>query len=508
MHRPPLLTKILATLGPASSEPAMVRHLVDEGVSVFRLNFSHGSFDDFERLLVTVREASRELGKPIGVLGDLCGPKLRLGDVQPEGIDLEVGDTVVFFDPPEDAAPHVATDLLADQNGGPRARFSLNQRDVLGDLTEGHRLLIDDGYVRTLVTEIIGTGPDRRVAAQVTHGGKVTRAKGVNFPDTELNVPSITDYDWQCVSWAVANGVDFLALSFVRKADDVTQLRARLEALRVEGDPRIPIVPKIEKPEALRELEPIIEVADAVMVARGDLGVELDVAEVPAIQKRIIDRSHDYGKPVIVATQMLQSMIEESTPTRAEVSDVANAIYDGADSVMLSGETAVGLYPEQAVHYMARIAETTFVDIQQRRANEPGGKPPRRLRESRYRTAALAHGVSTMVKDLEALAIVVWSQHGGGARYLSQNRPLRPIVAFTSSMAACRQMTLYYGVFPVYVEQPPSQEEFLKQVDRWMIARQWGEPGDPLVVVLGEPLGTSGVTNIIRVHYLGDAAET
>ncbi|MFW6031785.1 MAG: pyruvate kinase, partial [Phycisphaeraceae bacterium] len=292
----------------------------------------------------------------------------------------------------------------------------------------------------------------------------------------------------------------YLALSFVRRGGDLTRLR---ELLAAEGRKDLPIVAKLETPQALDDLEAVVEEADALMVARGDLGVEMDLAEVPVWQKRIIRQAHDFGKPVIVATQMLQSMIEQAGPTRAEVSDVANAVLDGADALMLSGETAIGAYAVQSVQVMTRSTRVAEAEAFRLRSGEP--RPPANLRHRRYRSAALAHGVSVVVEDLEARYVVVWTEHGGGARYLSQNRLAVPIIALSQSVPALRQMGLNFGVYPVYMDRPESAAQLLERADCLMLDSGWAERGDAIVAALGEPLGTAGVTNEIRVHYVGDA---
>jgi pyruvate kinase len=491
-----ILTKIIATVGPACDTPALLTRLIDEGARVFRINFSHGTFEGFAKSLAAVREAGRLTGQHVGVLGDLSGPKIRVGKVRDGGIELAAGDAVEF-----QRQPIVAVPAAPDQP----VHFSTTYPTMVDDVQVGERLFINDGDVRLLVVDKVGQVEEQRVVARVTVGGLVTSAKGINLPDNaSLSVPSLTDYDRTCITWAVENEVDILALSFVRRAEDLRLLKSLLPVRAVNHASYIPVIAKIEKPQALDDLDNIVNEADGIMVARGDLGVEMDLAEVPGIQKRVISLSHDYGKPAIVATQMLQSMIESPSPTRAEVSDVANAIYDGADAVMLSGETAVGKYPVQTVHMMGRIARAT-----ERLQLERGElcRPPIKLQQSRYRTAALAHGVSAVVGDLDAKLVVTWSELGGGARYLSQNRLHVPIIAAGSNPEALRKMNLLFGVLPIWMERPADSTQFIHAIDALILERQWARPGDAVVVVKGEPIGTPGVTNQILIHYLGDVAK-
>ena len=498
---PFILTKIIATVGPACARPEQLHKLIEEGVRVFRLNFSHGTFEQFAASLSAIRQAEAMAGQPIGVLGDLSGPKIRIGKVIDGGVPLEVGERVEFV-----RRPIVAGSVEAAHPDDPSdlRRFSTTYPQLVDDVSPGQRLLINDGAIRLLVVEKTGSGEDQRLVATPTNAGLVTSGKGINLPDTAVSAPSLTEHDHACARWAMEHGVDFLALSFVRSAADVRQLKALLRTLRREGATPPPVVAKIEKPQALTDLNGIVEASDGIMVARGDLGVEMDLAEVPVIQKRIIGLAHDHGKPVIVATQMLQSMIEEPSPTRAEASDVANAIFDGADAVMLSGETAVGKYPAVAVSTMRRIAAAA--EVHMRTTNNHFNRPPRKLQDSRYRTAAVAHGVSVIVGDLDAKLVVAWSELGGGARYLSQNRLPVPILAASSNGEALRRMGLLFGVVPLSMDRPGQNDpnRWLNDIDALLLRRGWAQEGDPVVVVKGEPLGNPGVTNAIRVHYVGD----
>lgn len=510
-----VLTKIVATLGPATSEVPVIRELIDEGVRVFRVNFSHGTFEEFERMLKNVREAAKTTDRYVGVLGDLSGPKLRVGKVAEGGVQLIAGQQVRFT--PED---HLT---IAPENEDSPVVFGVNRADFLTDVHPGHRIFLDDGNVRLECLEAAGDG-STELACEVKVGGLITSAKGINLPDTDLSLPSLTDWDKECVEFAVKAGFDLLALSFVRRPEDVRELKDRLRELGarpkrpIKGEGKdengnyfsafgsdfrsfIPVVSKIEKPQAMERLDDIVEESDVIMVARGDLGVEMDVAEVPVSQKKIIQTCRHHGKPIIVATQMLQSMVDAPVPTRAEATDVANAIFDGTDCIMLSGETAVGKYPVETVRTMRRIARITNEYIYDEGITFAQAKAPR---DSRYRTAAMAHGVKVMVKDLGAELIVTWSQLGGGASYLAQNKLPVPILAFSSSSDALRRMSALYGVVPRFMETPANNVDFVKAVDQIILENEWGAKGDPIVMVMGEPIGQAGLTNKIRIHYVGE----
>lgn len=494
-----LLTKVLATVGPATETVDMLCRLIDEGARVFRINFSHGAFDEFSARIANVREASRVSGVPIGILGDLSGPKIRIERVE-EPFDVGVGDFVEFTATKRQSQRYPDTGVTV---------LSSTYPAIVEDAAVGDRVFINDGAVRMLVIDKVWAEDDdaSRLHCRVTHGGKISNKKGINLPDSQVSAPSLTDWDRQCAEFAAKEEVEYLALSFVRKAADIDDLRNLLKELARDkktppSSARIPIVAKIEKPEAIEELEGIVDAADGIMVARGDLGVEMEAAEVPVLQKKIIRCAHNYGKPVIVATQMLESMIENSQPTRAEVSDVANAIYEGADAVMLSGETAVGKHPEQAVHMMAKTARTMEALVSDE--SRKNTRPPAKLREGKYRTAALAHAVSVVVNDLNPKFAVCWSELGGTARYLSQNRLSVPILAFSSNEAGLRRMALLFGVEPFHVPRPKDSAEFLVNLDDLLLSRGWCVPGDPIVIVKGEPIGTPGVTNQLQIHYVGD----
>ena len=507
------LTKIIATLGPASANKKMVAELIRTGVSVFRINFSHGEFESFGMMKQLVREVSDSLGRHVGVMGDLSGPKVRIGKVVEGGVKLEHGQCVQF----------VKGTVLTDDSMDPLV-FSTTCPEVLDEIQVGEQILLDDGNVRLRCVARDGNGDDTVVVAEAEVAAVLSSAKGVNLPDTDLSLPALTEYDLQCLKFVVENDFDFVSLSFVRNADDIRLIKDHLRSMGARpprseaprddevssfayyGSRRfIPIIAKIEKPQAITELEAIVSEADVVMVARGDLGVEMDLAQVPVIQKQIISECNNQGKPVIVATQMLQSMIDSPTATRAEVSDVANAIIDGADAIMLSGETAVGKWPVEAVKIFRRVGMRTH----EHRLSDPGSwSLPAKPRASKYRTMALARGVCAVLQDLDAPMVAIWSSHGGGASYLSQLRLPLPTVAFSADRTALRRMSIMYGIWPMYKDLPDDTITFLKDLDALLLEHNWVSDGDPIVIVLGQPFGRPGLTNDLRIHYVGDVIDT
>jgi pyruvate kinase len=503
----PTRTTIIATLGPASEEAETIGKMIQAGVGVFRLNFSHGDLQSHGRTLAIVREVAAKMGRPTAVLGDLGGPKIRVARVPGAGIDVEAGQDVVFQGGVLDAC-------FVQKEDKQVPVFCSTYPRLVQDVEPGQRVLINDGAVRMLAVERDALKGE--LLCRVTVGGLVTTGKGINLPDTHLQVPAITEKDWECVEWAAGHGLDFLALSFVRTAEEVLALKKRLAGmcgLLRDGDKAdrgcedgvaIPVVAKIEKPQAVLALEAIVEAADAVMVARGDLGVEMDLAQVPIVQKQIIARCKDWGRPSVVATQMLESMIESSSPTRAEVSDVANAVFDGADAVMLSGETAVGKHPVLVVETMRRIVAAAEARI----AELPCvSRPPVKYVQSGYATAALAHGAWHIARDIKAKLVVCWSEAGGTARYLSQNEFRVPIIAYSSSARATRRMALLGGVTPVHARPPESGRlgDWTDMVERDLLSRGWAREGDPVVLLAGKPLGKARATNSIAILRIGDA---
>ena len=486
------LTKVLATLGPSTDSIEVLGKLVDAGARLFRLNFSHGNFEDHKKRLELVRLTAYHKNLPLTVVGDLPGPKLRVCDVPEAGIMLASGQEVI-----------IRADVAATMPGD-RPVLKSDYAPIVTEVHAGHRVLINDGAVRMLVIEADG----QQLVCRVTAGGLVTNRKGLNLPDSDLSIPALTERDIAAVRWAVENGVDYLALSFVRSAAEIRSLRAAIEKIGIgpahdpeAHEPWIPIIAKIETPQGVRNISDIMAVADALMVARGDLGVELELAVVPMVQKKLMRVAHEFGKPCIVATQMLESMIDHTNPTRAEVSDVANAILDGADCVMLSGETAVGKYPVLAVEVMHRVALVTEAEL---RAHPQEPRPPASLRGAKHIIPALAHGAWHMARDIGAKAMVIWSQSGGGARYLSRHSFHIPILAFSSDPSAVRRMNLLYAVFPVlWLDVPTHRSEFARFADRVLIDEGWVERSDPIVLLGGKPMDRPGLTNTVAIRYAG-----
>ena len=473
-------TKIVATMGPACANVDVLRHLFDAGADVCRLNFSHGTLDQHLAMLRMIREAAVAASHPIAVLGDLGGPKIRLGKVADHdgtgGMPINVGDQLFIQRQPIE---------------GRDGRVSCTYPHLVDDVKVGDRILVEDGLLRFVCTE----KNYNELTCNCLVGGVLKSSKGINLPHTAINVPSITDRDWECVDWAIENDLDFLALSFVRKADDLHLLRQHLH----NRDSDINLVAKIEKAEALKDIDAIIDASDGLMVARGDLGVEMDVAQVPIIQKDLIRRCQTAGKPVIVATQMLQSMIELPSPTRAEVSDVANAIFDGTDAVMLSGETSVGKFPVGAVHTMTHVANVTeeYID------SIPVDRELKLQLKTLQLSAAVARGVWQIVHDLKVKLVVIWSQTGATARIFSKNRFPVPIVALSTNHRALRRMTVQYGVVPQEMDPPREMRALVKQVDVVIQEQRYAALGDRIVIVAGSSLGSPGMMNGVVIHTVG-----
>lgn len=502
------LTKIVATLGPATNSTEMITKLIESGASAFRINFSHGNFDDHTKTIENVRLAMKETNSFVAIIGDLPGPKIRVGKVQEGGVKLSPAKKVIFTE----------VEKLTEEDEK-EIRFYINYPGLLGEVKPGEPLLLDDGNVRLLAEKATPGEEGKELHCKVIEGGLVTSNKGVNLPETELSVSAITPKDIECINFAVENKFDYLALSFVRKSDDLLELKKilaekgarpfdrsynkRIENDRalIDGDFEgfIPIIAKIEKPQALTDLDAILGETDLVMVARGDLGVEMDLAEVAVHQKEIIRKCRQYGVPVIVATQMLQSMINEPVPTRAEVSDVANAIFDGADAVMLSGETAVGKYPLEAVRMMNRVISKTNAYLLNRDIVQSA---PSFERGTEKRSAAIASGTKTIIKELSAGLIIAWSELGGSAVFLSEQRIPRPVITFSHNRKTLCLTALLYGIIPVFMKEPANASEFFSKASEIILREGWEEKERPLVFVHRDPFDQIGLTNEVTIKYL------
>jgi pyruvate kinase len=474
-------TKIVATMGPASaSDVDTLYRLFEAGADVCRLNFSHGTLDQHLLTLRNIREAAARFSHPIAILGDLCGPKIRLGEVADldgaGGMPINVGDELIL-----QRLPIVGRDR----------RVSSTYMLLIDDVQVGHRVYIEDGLLRFVCTD----KNYNELKLSCTMGGVLKTAKGINLPDTTVNVASITDKDWMCADWAIENDLDYLALSFVRRADDLQILRQHL----ANRGSDIQLIAKIEKADALSQIDSIITASDGLMVARGDLGVEMDVAQVPIIQKDLIRRCQAAGKPVIVATQMLQSMIEQASPTRAEVSDVANAIFDGTDAVMLSGETSVGKFPVGAVLVMSHIAKVTEEYI----ATHTDAREPMMRLKTLTMSAAVAKGVWQMATELKPKLVIIWSQTGAAARIFSKSRFTIPIIALSSDHRSLRRMALHYGVIPQEMAPCDDIRALASEADALVRAQGYANIGDRVIIAAGSSIDTPGLINGLLIHTVG-----
>ncbi len=470
-------TRIVATLGPASQDPKTLAELIRAGANVLRLNFSHGTHETHERMVKTIREVSAKIGLPVAILQDLQGPKIRTGlnkDGQP--IPLSAGDRI-----------RITTESSVE---GTRELISTTYEPLTRDVRPGDRILLDDGYLSFKVLEVSG----KTVLCEVVDGGTLLEKKGINLPGVNLSARALSDKDRDDAKLGARLGVDFIALSFVRRPDDITDLRTLLVQ---EGTP-IPIIAKIERPEALECLDGILARADGVMVARGDLGVEVPVEQVPVHQKRIIRDANLFGRWVITATQMLESMISNPIPTRAEVSDVANAILDGSDAVMLSGETARGAFPVESVAMMARIAEQAeeaLYPFYRALSKDITTKMPF--------TEAAVDAACFAAQELQAAALVVFTHSGNTARIVAAQRPKCPVFAFTTRPETVRRLCLCWGVKPILLEKYLSPDELFSTAEKILLEQGKVAPGDSVVFLAGSTT-SPGATNLMKIHRVGE----
>lgn len=466
-------TKIVCTIGPASSSEEGLRALFEAGMDVARLNFSHGTQEEHGRVIGRIRALSGELGRPVGILQDLCGPKIRVGPLRASSILLRNGDRIV---------------LTSEEIAGDERRIGISYARLAQDVRPGETILINDG---ALALEVVSAKKDG-LLCEVKQGGALLPSKGVNFPDSRLQVDALTPKDQEDLLFGIEQGVDWVALSFVRGPEDLSEV---MKILRAHGADT-PVIAKIEKQEALGCLEEIVAIADGVMVARGDLGVEAALEEVPLAQKRIIARCNRMGKPVITATQMLESMREHPYPTRAEVSDVANAIFDGTDAVMLSQETAIGDFPAESVRMMARIAEKTEAALTHGGAlRERGGEGERGSVSD-----AISHATCAAAADLNAAGIITCTMSGSTARMVARYRPRSPILAVSPNQATRNRLCLSWGVVPMPLEQVRDSDEMVAQSVDAALRAGLVKKGDRVIITAGIPLERTGTTNLLRVY--------
>ncbi|MER6332409.1 pyruvate kinase [Streptomyces sp. NPDC001034] len=469
--------KIVCTLGPATDSYDQIKALVEAGMDVARFNLSHGTRAEHEERYQRVRKAADESGRSVGILADLQGPKIRLGRFAEGPVLLERGDEFTI--------------TVEDGVAGDRHRCGTTYAGLAGDVTPGERVLVDDGRVCLEVTAVDGP----RVRTRVVEGGMVSDHKGLNLPGVAVSVPALSEKDEEDLRWALHTGFDIVALSFVRSGDDA---RAVHRIMAEEGR-RLPVIAKIEKPQAVANLDDIVAAFDGLMVARGDLGVEMPLEQVPIVQKRAIKLARRNAKPVIVATQMLDSMVDNARPTRAEASDVANAVLDGTDAVMLSGETSVGKYPVETVRTMAKIVMAAEEDMLAK------GLPPLTERNKpRTQGGAVARAAAEMGDFLGARFLVAFTQSGDTARRLSRYRPPIPLLAFTPEPATRSQLSLTWGAETFLGPHVDSTDAMVDQVDELLLRYGRCEKGDVVVITAGSPPGVSGSTNMVRVHRIGE----
>lgn len=474
-------TKIVCTIGPATNSQEQLEQLMRAGMNVARLNFSHGTQDEHAVVIERIRAIAAHLGCPIAILQDLQGPKIRTGPLQ-GGQPVKLADGATF------------TITTRPVEGGAQL-VSTTYQQLPQDVKAGDRILLDDGLMELRVLDRNET----EVYCVVVHGGLLKEHKGINLPGVAVSAPALTEKDRDDLNFGIKHGVDYVALSFVRRPEDVLEAKELIRQLQAEKGDRhsvpTPLIAKLEKPEAVARLDDILEVVDGVMVARGDLGVEMPLEKVPLIQKRIIERCNDLGLPVITATQMLESMIANPRPTRAEVSDVANAILDGTDAIMLSAETATGAYPIEAVQVMVRIAVET--EASNRTANQPQCK---RLSQAH----AVSHAARALTEEASVQSIVVFTRSGVSAHLISKDRPRTPILAYTPSERVYRQLALWWGVWPHCIEMRGTTEDLIALVEQRLLEDKLAKPGEHVVIMGGMPVANRARTNFVKLHRVGD----
>ncbi|MDX1363809.1 pyruvate kinase [Arenibacter latericius] len=470
-------TKIVATLGPATSKKSVLRDMIGAGVDVFRINFSHANYDDVKERIAMIRELNEELGVNTSILADLQGPKLRVGVMAKEVI-VSPGDEITF--------------VTGEPFEGDSERVYMNYAQFPKDVNEGERILLDDGK---LMFEVVSTNKKDEVKAKVIQGGPLKSKKGVNLPNTNISLPALTEKDVNDAIFAISQNVDWIALSFVRFSQDLIDLQ---NIIKEHSEYKIPIIAKIEKPEAVENIDKIVAYCDGLMVARGDLGVEVPAQEVPLIQKQLVLRAKKARIPVIIATQMMETMITSLTPTRAEVNDVANSVMDGADAVMLSGETSVGNYPVQVIDRMASILKSV--------ENSDLIKVPHEhphIRTNRYITKSICFHAANMANEIKAKAISTLTNSGYTAFQISAWRPKAHILVFTSNKRILTQLNLLWGVRAFYYDKYVSTDETIEDVNKIAYEKGFLEKGDMLVSLAAMPIKAKGMVNTLRVSEMG-----
>ena len=469
-------TKIIATLGPSSTEKSMLKSLMKEGVNVFRVNFSHANHSEAKKTVFNIREISSLLGLHITILGDLQGPKIRLGTVK-DDVFIKSGDSISI--------------TTSEIEFGDSNLVSINYKDFPKDVAKGERILVDDGK---LILKVVETNKKNLVKAEVIQGGELKSRKGVNLPNTKISLPALTKKDKTDALFAIKNNFDWLALSFVRSKKDVSELE---ELIRLNSENKIPIIAKIEKPEAIQNLDTILKAADGLMVARGDLGLEIPAEEVPLNQKLMVNMAKKARKPIIIATQMMESMIDSLTPSRAEVNDVANSVMDGADAVMLSGETSVGQYPVQVVQTISKIIKGV--------ENSPLIKVPNTLPEihsKRVITKAICFQACNIANELKASAICTLTNSGYTAWQISSWRPSAMILVFTSNKRILSQLGLLWGVSCVFYDNFVSTDRTVEEVNELAVKKEFVKKGDLVINLAAMPVIDKGQVNTLRISRL------
>ncbi|WP_160723977.1 pyruvate kinase [Bacillus sp. USDA818B3_A] len=472
-------TKIVCTIGPASESVEKLTQLINAGMNVSRLNFSHGDFEEHGARIINIREASKQTGKTVAILLDTKGPEIRTHNMQNGAIELTAGNNII---------------VSMNEVEGTTEKFSVTYEGLIEDVHVGSRILLDDGLIGLEVTDI--NQSDREIHTKILNSGTLKNKKGVNVPGVSVNLPGITEKDTQDILFGIEQGVDFIAASFVRRAKDVLEIRQLLEA---NNGNHIQIIPKIENQEGVDNIDEILEISDGLMVARGDLGVEIPAEEVPLVQKMLIKKCNALGKPVITATQMLDSMQRNPRPTRAEASDVANAIFDGTDAIMLSGETAAGQYPVEAVQTMHNIASRAEQALDHKEILSNRSK-----NTEHNLTDAVAQSVAHTALNLEVNSIITPTESGHTARMISKYRPKAAIVAVTANETTVRRLQLVWGVYPQLGGTSTTTDEMLDTAVETSLESGIVKHGELVVITAGVPVGETGATNLMKIHVVGD----